>query len=156
LNAQFNFTPTRLEWQPAQAVNCATCPNIWTRAQRSTLLELMATDSQSCQIRRAVMLRVDPNRQVYIPNVFSPNGDSFNDAFTIHGDANLQQIISVEIFNRWGIRLYHGESLALGTAIWDGQFQQQPLPPDVYVYWIQLRFRDGETVVYKGDVTLVR
>ena len=39
---------------------------------------------------------------------------------------------------------------------WDGTWNGQPLSADVYVYYALIRFIDGEEILYKGDVTLIR
>jgi gliding motility-associated-like protein len=68
----------------------------------------------------------------------------------------LQLIVSIKIFDRWGEMVFSGNNLKPNTEGWDARFKGQILSPDVFVYWAVLRFKDGEDVLFKGDVTLVR
>jgi hypothetical protein len=37
---------------------------------------------------------------------------------------------------------------------WDGKVKGQKAVPAVFVYYAEILFKDGEVVLYKGDVTL--
>jgi gliding motility-associated-like protein len=90
--------------------------------------------------------------ELYMPNAFSPNGDGLNDFFQ---PMNTQDItgITLSIYNRWGARVFHGNSL---KDKWDGNFHA--LPCDVGTYQYDVRYRDchGEAKAKKGDVALIR
>jgi hypothetical protein len=47
-------------------------------------------------------VRVDIDADVYIPNVFTPNGDGQNDEITIWTDDRVRRIVYLEIFDRMG------------------------------------------------------
>ena len=40
--------------------------------------------------------------------------------------------------------------------VWNGKLDGEDAPSDVYVYYITVRFANGEEETYKGDVTLMR
>jgi gliding motility-associated-like protein len=93
----------------------------------------------------------------YIPNVFSPDGDGINDEFTAFTDLP-SNVISMRgtIFDRWGNLLY---SSAENPFTWNGNLNDEPMNPGVYVYVIHIRYlalAGEEEVVFSGDVTLVR
>ncbi len=99
----------------------------------------------------------EPQTQFFIPNIFSPNGDNVNDAFTIQFNADAE-VISVEgdIFDRWGNHVFGSDQHPFS---WDGNFNGEPMNPGVYVYKITLVYSNGVDVVTEkvtGDVTLVR
>ena len=87
-----------------------------------------------------------------IPNAFSPNNDNSNDRFRVLISGDIE-IVEFKVFNRWGQLVYDNEN---GLEGWDGTFNGNPQPSDVYAYLIVLRFPDGQEVVEKGDVTLIR
>lgn len=89
---------------------------------------------------------------VEIPNAFTPNGDGTNDYFNYFSSGNLQ-LVSFEVFNRWGQRVYNNETPDTG---WNGEFKGKPAPSDLYIYIIVLRRLDGSEQVEKGEVTLIR
>ena len=91
-------------------------------------------------------------REVQIPNIFSPNGDGRNDFFRPLISAKAV-IIDMKVFNRWGQKVYDNGTNAQG---WDGQFNSNDLPTDVYVYQVIIEQPNGERVEQQGDVTLIR
>ena len=43
-----------------------------------------------------------------------------------------------------------------GAIIWDGRYRGRSAPSGVYIYIIEIEFTDGEKLVYRGDLTLIR
>jgi gliding motility-associated-like protein len=156
LKPQFNFSPTVINWSPTTYVNCTTCPSVFVRPKSSTSIRLFVKDSKGCSVQQDVKFLVDLNRRVYIPNTFSPNNDKINDVFTLFGDGNLLLISTLKIFNRWGEMVYSGSNLTPNLEGWDGQFKGQLLPPDVFVFYANLKFKDGEEVLFDGEINLVK
>jgi large repetitive protein len=64
--------------------------------------KLSIRDSLGCERDYVIDLPVDKN--IFIPNIFTPNGDGFNDVFYIR---NLPAETSVVITNRWGKEVFH-------------------------------------------------
>jgi hypothetical protein len=62
------------------------------------------------------------------------------------------------VFDRWGEKLFEATDFMPGdpSVFWSGQLNGEDLVPGVYVYYALIRFIDGEKIVYKGDVTLLR
>ena len=90
-----------------------------------------------------------------LPNVFSPNGDGVNDYFyprqlLTRGVTTF----SMSIYNRWGQLLYQTNNID-GRG-WDGSFNNIPQPESVYVYIIDVTFKDGQIEHHTGNVTLLR
>lgn len=77
----------------------------------------------------------------YTPNVFSPNGDGFNDVFTIVGlPDECYDDIKLEIYNRWGQLVFEDEILPeTGDIIeWDGKNQGgNAVAEGTYFLWIK-------------------
>jgi gliding motility-associated-like protein len=69
----------------------------------------------ACEIA-AVLIAVAPQGELIVPNGFSPNGDGYNDFFTI---VNLDQYENndIVIFNRWGDKVYEASPY---LNDWDG------------------------------------
>ena len=62
--------------------------------------------------------------KIFIPNAFSPNGDGVNDIFSIYGNIDLKEIVSLDIFNRWGELIFQGANLNAGEG-WDGMIRNK-------------------------------
>ena len=62
------------------------------------------------------------------------------------------------IVDRWGEVVFEKNDFDPNTEYfgWDGRLDGKALNPAVFVYYISIRFIDGEVVPYKGDVTLIR
>jgi gliding motility-associated-like protein len=84
---------------------------------------------------------------LFIPNVFSPNGDGLNDGF--RPDYTGDQPYVIQIFDRWGNLLFNSNNK---TTYWDGLDDNgNPVPEGVYYFRISVGSQS-----YAGDVTLVR
>jgi gliding motility-associated-like protein len=98
---------------------------------------------------------IDACSSIWIPNVFTPNNDGFNDYFYAIGK-NIPKF-KMEIINRWGQTLkvlhsieekwdgtYRGQKAAEGTYFWEADYEQVN--------------RNGSTehIRLQGSVTLVR
>lgn len=83
---------------------------------------------------------------------FSPNADGYNDTWEITY-LNQYPTTKVEIFNRWGNKLW--ESSTPGIENWDGTYKGNNLPSGTYYYIIS--FDDSESrEPLSGPVTIVR
>lgn len=86
-------------------------------------------------------------RSLFVPNVFTPNGDGVNDVFRIVGSPECVQELA--IYDRWGRELYVTRTMPF---IWDGRLSNGELAPEgAYVYVIRLT-----NYVRGGTVTLLR
>lgn len=99
------------------------------------------------------------HREVYIPNVFSPNGDGVNDYFFISGHPEgIMRIPLLRIFDRWGELIFERIDLLpnIPEQGWDGRNRNEPINPGVFVYVAHVIHADGLEEVFTGDVTLIR
>ncbi|MCB0653260.1 MAG: gliding motility-associated C-terminal domain-containing protein, partial [Saprospiraceae bacterium] len=95
---------------------------------------------------------------VFIPNVFSPNGDGINDYFMINAGPEVSLVRTFRVFDRWGSALF-SESDFLANDIqfaWNGQYRGQQVSPGVYVYFVEIEFTDGHKELLSGEITVVR
>lgn len=89
-----------------------------------------------------------------IPNVITPNGDNFNDYWHIPQVDVGNESIYVEIYNRWGQKVYSAINYDNTTTRWDGRNDgSDDLPHGTYYYVIDLN--DG-TEPMTGHVTILR
>lgn len=89
--------------------------------------------------------------QVYIPNVFTPNGDGRNDVWLVYG--YIIRSIRVSIFNQWGQKIFVTTNQQTG---WDGTNRGKQQPVGVYLYVVEMKMSDGSVVTRKGSINLVR
>lgn len=89
--------------------------------------------------------------QVFIPNLFSPNGDGANDVLMVYG--NTIATMELHIYNYWGQEVFQSKDQRQG---WDGSMSGRAQPAGVYVYILKATLRDGTMVNRKGNITLIR
>ncbi len=88
---------------------------------------------------------------LYIPNIFSPNGDGQNDILLVR--SNFIVSMRLVVYDRFGEKVFESRDIASG---WDGKYQGQPVADGVYYYHISASLVDGSNIDRKGNVTLVR
>ncbi|MEP6645850.1 MAG: gliding motility-associated C-terminal domain-containing protein [Saprospiraceae bacterium] len=91
--------------------------------------------------------------EIYIPNIFSPDGNGINDDWEIEENPG---VLSMElfIFDRWGNMLFHqmGQSLT-----WNGISNgNKIIPTGVYVYKINILTTNHNNIIKAGSVMLIR
>ena len=101
------------------------------------------------QTYRITVLPLD--KDIFVPNVFSPNGDGKNDWLFVYG--NYIASVELHIFNQWG---EHITVLTSKTQVWDGKYKGSPQPVGVYVYVLKAVMINGTPINRKGSITLVR
>ncbi len=121
---------------------------------------ILLVDEKGCQ--DSLQARFEfPACPIYIPNVFSPQGDGTNDLFQVFTNGVYDvEVLEFSIFDRWGNHLWQDNNFTLHTAEvsnwWDGDFRGAPCNTGVYVYMIEVRHRNGLEELYSGDLTLLR
>ncbi|NUO00263.1 MAG: gliding motility-associated C-terminal domain-containing protein [Saprospiraceae bacterium] len=145
-----------VRWQP-DTLGCAGCLEQTVQPFYSTAYTVTVTDVNGCTASDDILLYVRRERDVYIPNGFSPNGDGLNDVFMIFAGRQVRQIRSFLIFTRWGESIFQKNNFRPNDPAygWDGIFRNQRMNSGVYVYFAEVEYIDGEVVIFKGDVALI-
>ncbi|HHB77633.1 MAG TPA: gliding motility-associated C-terminal domain-containing protein, partial [Saprospiraceae bacterium] len=126
---------------------------------RDDEITLIAVDPYGCELNTNRTMDVLMNYGVYIPNVFSPNGDGINDKFTLYANKKGEELVLFQIYDRWGNMVYeatHKDVQAFQSDGWDGFYKGKLMDNGVYVYQAIVKFIDGDVREFSGDVTLVR
>lgn len=107
------------------------------------------TTVQGCTNTACVDIVVNEESTLYIPNVFTPNGDGVNDIFYTLG-TNISSF-KLQIFNRWGSLIFSSDSITRG---WDGKVGGDLVSNGVYVYVINAIGTDNVEHNKKGHITV--
>lgn len=155
LNATTGFTT--YNWLPQTGLTCSDCPNPTATLDETITYEVTVTDANGCERTETVTVTIVTDcdiESIEAPNTFTPNGDGKNDLFSLVPDSKLLEIISFEVYNRWGQRMFFDSG---SEVAWDGDFKGKAAPADVYIFVIEARCEGDEKVkVFRGDLTLVR
>ena len=145
-------------WSPGETLTCTTCSNPTASPDVTTTYRVLVTSIHGCKASDTVAVKIlCDESQVFIPNLFSPNGDGQNDRFFPRGEG-LKEIRSLRIYNRWGELVYQRSGMLLNDEAsgWDGTQNGRELNPDVFVYVMEGVCITGDAITWKGDVTLMR
>jgi gliding motility-associated-like protein len=115
---------------------------------------VVVTNEKGCIARDTVNISTGSQYFVDFPTAFSPNGDGKNDELKLVGDVNMiddNKKMSLIIYNRLGHKVFNVDR----NIPWDGRFKGQKLDMDVYVYFLNVTFKDGSSIVKQGNVTLL-
>ncbi len=148
-------------WTPSTYLSSDTVEAPFVDPRESLEYTLTVVDVNGCSALENIFVELDRNRNIFLPNVFSPNGDGRNDEFRIFGCTGVTQVTYAQVYDRWGDLVAELSSPFLpdcgsGSIIWDGEVNGEDAPSGVYVYVAEVQFLDGITLTYRGDVTLIR
>ncbi len=146
------------QWSPITNLSCWNCPNpTVTEVDTNMTYYVTVTDLNSfCTSTDSVLLRelsACPDDLIEMPNAFSPNDDGFNDVLRMFSNS-IFEINSFRIYDRWGGLMWETSDINEG---WDGRRKGRDADVGVYIYVIEAPCKlDGEVIIKKGDVTLLR
>lgn len=148
---QITVTPPELD-----SMLCDNC--LYTPAN-SFRYRVSVQDSNGCRATDDRLVVVSKERYVYVPNIFYPDNQADgNDVFTIFGGEDVDRILYLRVYNRWGKAVFENRDFLPNDPVsgWDGKIAGEKAVPAVFLYDAEILFKDGQTAKYRGDVTLVR
>lgn len=147
----------RYSWFPQEGLSCADCPSPQVVPIVQDRYQLYVENDQLCNDSATVDIVLDQKNRAYAPNAFVRQSERGNERFTLFPGCILNQIHSLEIFDRWGNRVFTSKTTDSNQAIesWDGKIHGQLARAGVYVWYAEIELVDGSIQNLKGDVTLL-
>lgn len=116
------------------------------------LIELVCINNEGCSDTTSGIIKVLSDQLlINAPNVFTPNGDSFNELFQV--EYNAVKTFNGRVFNRWGQLMFEWDDVKTG---WDGNFNGNPAPEGTYFFVLNGSDIKDITFEEKGSITLIR
>ena len=115
------------------------------------LVSMITIDQNGCIDSISNYVEIKPISEIYIPNAFTPNGDTKNDIFQVYTH-NVKEM-QVQIYDRWGLKIIEWNDVKGG---WDGKINGNPAQSDTYVYRVATLDVNEKSEVRIGHVSLVR
>ena len=147
-----------IQWSPSEQVACEDCLVTDVLPLQNTSYELAIMDERGCIESASINITVLKDHKIFVPTAFSPNGDGHNDLFFVNANAaQVREIRQFQVINRWGDLLYKVTNFQPNdpTYAWDGTYNGRSLNAQVFAYFLEIEFIDGDVQIFKGDVTLV-
>lgn len=114
-----------------------------------------AYNNFGCQDSISQVLRILPEVRYFLPNAFTPNGDSVNDELRAVGIFEGMRNFKINIWNRWGEMVFQASDPNIG---WNGLKFNQSSELPVGIYTVLATYLDpkDQMVEYRGFITLLR
>ena len=140
---------TGWNWSPTIGLSDSTIYNPIATPITTTEYILTASNTLGCFDQDTILVTVNTDFTLFVPNLFSPNDDGSNDFWEIP-DIKLFPNSKVTIINREGLEVYSNTNY---DNTWDGSYDGNPLPEATYYYHLEIV---GSDKIYKGAVSILR
>lgn len=163
-SVNINLTPTcatDFSWSSSQDIQFSSTldePTITPTQAGEFFYEVeMADNLTNCIATDVIRVNViDPDDLdcsiAFVPKAFTPNDDGLNDTYGISNPFAIQELISFEIFDRWGGLIFTTDD---PFQHWDGTFEGQEVNPGVFLYKLNYVCQ-GEEKLLAGSLTIIR
>jgi gliding motility-associated-like protein len=115
---------------------------------------LEVEDENGCTDTISKSIHVYEELNVYLPNMFTPNGDKINDVWKPEMSEYTKEGYQLSIFDRWGQRIFHTTD---PEEAWDGTIDGKfSAPNTVYSFRVTVQDFTGNEHEFVGQITIVR
>ena len=113
---------------------------------------LIATTLEGCSAKDTINIKINYNSEIFVPNAFTPNNDSYNDILKpkLIGIRGLKYF---SVYNRYGQLVYKTTTTNTG---WDGRVKGTPQNTDTFVWIVEAVDFKGRVLFKKGTTILIR
>ncbi len=149
INGDFDY-----RWTPVETLDDPISSMPIASPEQTTVYEVEISQGDCIgtqEVEVVVLTDVCREPYIFIPAAFTPNGDGRNDMLFVRG--NPIEEIFFAVYDRWGELVFQTTDKNIG---WDGRFNGQELPPDVYGYYLEVTCIDGMEFAKQGNVTILK
>jgi gliding motility-associated-like protein len=138
-------------WSPDSSLNLTNIPNPVYSGSDTIILQLKVTDISGCTAVAYDTINVIIPDNITLPNIITPNGDGYNDAWVLNPKINLAGSHLI-IFDRWGDKVYETTNYANN---WQGTYMNtgNKVPDGTYYYVLTVPAQDNHT--YEGPINIL-
>lgn len=136
-------------WSPPEYLSCVNCQVTNAYPTQTITYTVTFINENGCIARDVVTIHFDGI--IYVPNTFTPDGNSFNNIFKPEG-GNIVEFNMI-IFNRWGELIFESNNFDIG---WDGTYGGKPSPDGTYIWVIEYKDPSLIPITLVGHVNLLR
>ncbi|MFM7661045.1 MAG: PKD domain-containing protein, partial [Bacteroidota bacterium] len=131
--------------------------HLYSNEMANYIVSLIAYNEIGCTDTSIIIVSVNEESIIYVPNTFTPDGDEYNQTFKpILTDGFKKDSYHLMIFNRWGEVVFESYDVEYG---WDGSYGTGGKKAQIgtYTWKIEIsEFQSGETRRFTGHVNLIR
>ncbi|WP_147407506.1 gliding motility-associated C-terminal domain-containing protein [Reichenbachiella sp. MSK19-1] len=135
-------------WYPEVSLDDPTLAAPEASPLETVTYSVVVTDVNGCESTGEVTVLVQ--NVIFIPNLFTPNGDQNNDQFMVYGSGIAA--LEFQVFDLNGNEVYHTSDIEEATTVgWNGSYRGEPLPNGMYIWTIRGSFHDGRSLKFEGN-----
>ncbi len=140
-------------WSPSVGLSSTNIHNPIASPQSTTSYIVSGISSNGCTGKDTITVIVSTLgfSKIYIPNSFTPNGDTRNDCFKIL-DLNYVNEYTLVILNRWGEKVFETHN---SKDCWNGTYKGIKCETGNYIFYVNAKTSCGD-FIKKGNVLLIR
>ena len=117
------------------------------------IIGLEIIDENGCLDTISKVIHVYEELNVFIPNMFTPNGDGLNDTWKPEMSEYAKEGYQLSVFDRWGQVIFYTRDT---EAAWDGTVKGKKVAPNTtYAYRIIVRDFTGQEYEFVGHITVL-
>lgn len=138
-------------WSPITDLNAPFSARPYFKGLQSRQYTVAITTSTGCVTTDTQRVETYKKIEVYVPTVFSPNGDGLND-FLRPLLLGVSELRYFRVFDRWGKLLFETDQDRPG---WDGKAGGKPLMPQTVVWMLEAVDIDGRVIRRNGTSSIL-
>ncbi|MFN8349573.1 MAG: gliding motility-associated C-terminal domain-containing protein [Spirosomataceae bacterium] len=139
-------------WSPPAFIDDVRSSKPKVSPDANTQYQVRISGGYGCEISSSVKIII--KQKIWIPDVFTPNGDGNNDTWDLKGLEDYPDV-EITVFNRWGEVIFYSKGY---QKPFDGLRDGKPLPEGIYAYKLSTNSEPGSISVYetRGSILLLR
>lgn len=138
-------------WAANSTLSATNIANPVATPTQTTIYTLTISTAAGCSETRNVKVTVKAGNEVFVPNSFSPNGDSNNDTFQLYSN-NVSEY-KLLVFNRLGNEV---ANLSASGQTWNGEYEGKLLTGETLVWTLKGTYADGTEFKKNGSVVVLK
>jgi gliding motility-associated-like protein len=146
-----SFVGASYLWAPATGLSNAFIINPLYNYNAPVEYVISISMSSGCIVKDTQQVRVFKEKDIYVPQAFSPNRDGNNDKL-VPRLVGIQTLLYFKVYNRWGQLVYSTTTINEG---WDGTFKGVKQPLEGYVWVAEAIDIDSIRIKRTGTCLLI-
>ncbi len=142
------------DWSPVSFLESANAASGTFVLTEDTWIQAEVIDG-NCRLTDSVLIKVESvlceEPFVFVPNVFSPNGDGLHDVIGIQSSFSLDGLWMIR--DRMGNEIFRTSSL---DDVWNGSYKGEVAETGVYHFYLRVNCPNGEVWEKEGNITLMK
>ncbi|MBK9109871.1 MAG: gliding motility-associated C-terminal domain-containing protein [Saprospiraceae bacterium] len=127
LDPYYSSNVNQVNWSPSTGLSCTNCLRPKVSPPKDTKYYITVQDDNGCTAIDSILIRlIKKEKELYVPNSFSPNGDNLNDRWGPVLEEGNGMVESIKVFDRWGNLVYECSGLQIKNGLcakWDGSLR---------------------------------